>query len=104
MQELSESEFDEKVVQSDLPVLVDFGATWCPPCRMLDPIVEQIASEYAGKLTVYEVNTDSNPGLAQRFGITGIPTLIFYKQGEHVNTIVGFRDYDTLKSIVESIL
>ncbi len=104
MQELSESEFDEKVVQSDLPVLVDFWATWCPPCRMLDPIVEQIASEYAGKLTVYEVNTDSNPGLAQRFGITGIPTLIFYKQGEHVNTIVGFRDYDTLKSIVESIL
>ena len=104
MQELMESEFDAKVVQSDLPVLVDFGATWCPPCRMLDPIVERIASEYSGRLKVYEVNTDNNPGLAQRFGITGIPTLIFYKQGQHVNTIIGFRDYDTLRSVVESIL
>lgn len=104
MQELSEGEFDEKVVQSDLPVLVDFGATWCPPCRMLDPIVERITSDYEGRLNVYEVNTDSNPGLAQRFGITGIPTLIFYKQGEHVNTVVGFRDYDTLKNIIDSIL
>jgi len=104
MQELTEGEFDEKVVKSDLPVLVDFGATWCPPCRMLEPIIERIASEYDGRLAVYDVNTDANPGLAQRFGITGVPTLIFYKNGEHVNTVVGFRDYDTLKNIIDSML
>jgi len=104
MQELTEGEFEEKVVQSALPVLVDFGATWCPPCRMLEPIIERLAAEYADRLAVYEVNTDNNPGLTRRFSITGVPTLVFYNNGEHVKTVVGFRDYDTLKSTIDSIL
>lgn len=104
MTEIHEADFEEKVDKSDLPVLVDFGATWCPPCKMIAPIIERIAKEYDGKLRIYEVNTDNDPGLAQRFGITGVPTLIFFKKGEPVKTVVGFREYDALKAIVDSIL
>lgn len=104
LKEIHENDFEELVEKSEIPVLVDFGATWCPPCKMLHPIVERIAGEYQGKLAVYEVNTDSAPGLARKFGITGVPTLIFFKGGESVKSLVGFRDYDSLKSIVDSIL
>ena len=104
MKEIHESDFAELVEKSALPVLVDFGATWCPPCKMLHPIVERIAGEYQGKLEVFEVNTDNDPGLARRFGITGVPTLIFFKAGESVKNLVGFRDYDSLKASVDSIL
>lgn len=104
MHELLEAEFEEKVEKSQLPAVVDFGATWCPPCKMLDPIIDRISNEYEGKLAVFHVNTDNNPGLARRFSITGVPTLIFFKEGEPVKTIVGFREYDALKSIVDSVV
>jgi thioredoxin len=104
MTDIHENDFEELVEKSEIPVLVDFGATWCPPCKMIEPIVERISSEYDGKLKVYQVNTDNDPGLAQRFGITGVPTLIFFKSGEPVKSIVGFREYDALKAIVDSIL
>ncbi|MCD6283486.1 thioredoxin [bacterium] len=104
MTDIHESDFEELVEKSEIPVLVDFGATWCPPCKMIEPIVERISKEYNGTLKVYEVNTDNDPGLARRFGITGVPTLIFFKNGEPVKFIVGFREYDALKAIVDSIL
>lgn len=104
MQEIHESNFEELVEKSELPVLVDFGATWCPPCKMIHPIIERIANEYQGKLSVFEVNTDNDPGLARRFGITGVPTLIFFNLGQPVKSIVGFREYDALKAVVDSIL
>lgn len=104
MTDIHENDFEELVEKSEIPVLVDFGATWCPPCKMIEPIIERISSEYDGKLKVYEVNTDNDPGLAQRFGITGVPTLIFFKSGESVKSVVGFREYDALKAIVDSIL
>ncbi len=104
MEALTESEFEDTVEKSELPVLVDFSANWCPPCRMLHPVVEQISSDYEGKLNVYEVNTDENPGLARKFNITSVPTIIFFKNGQMVKQIVGFREYDALKEIVESII
>ncbi len=104
MQEIHETDFEELVEKSASPVLVDFGATWCPPCKMLHPIVERIADEYAKQLAVYEVNTDKDPALARRFSITGVPTLIFFKEGQPVKNVVGFREYDALKAIVDSIL
>lgn len=104
MELLTESEFAEKVEKSQFPVMVDFSADWCPPCRMLHPVVEKISQEYEGKLRVYEVNTDENPALGRRFAITSVPTLIFFKNGTVVKQVVGFRDYDSLKDIVESII
>ncbi len=104
MTDIHESDFEELVEKSDIPVLVDFGATWCPPCKMIEPIIERISGEYDGELKIYEVNTDNDPGLARRFGITGVPTLIFFKNGEPVKAVVGFREYDALKAIVDSIL
>jgi len=104
MTDIHENDFAELVEKSEIPVLVDFGATWCPPCKMIEPIIERISSEYDGKLKVYQVNTDNDPGLAQRFGITGVPTLILFKNGETVKSVVGFREYDALKAIVDSIL
>lgn len=104
MTDIHENDFEELVEKSEIPVLVDFGATWCPPCKMIEPIVQRISSEYDGKLKVYQVNTDNDPGLAQRFGITGVPTLIFFKNGEPAKSVVGFREYDALKAIVDSIL
>ncbi len=101
---LSESEFSEKVEKSETPVLVDFSADWCPPCKMLHPVIEKISQEYGERLRVYEVNTDQSPGLARKFSITSVPTIIFFKNGSAVKQIIGFREYDSLKNVVESIL
>lgn len=86
---LTDGSFDEEVLQSDLPVLVDFGAVWCPPCRVLEPTVEEIASEYVGKLKVGKLDVDSNPETAATYGIRGVPALLFFKNGEVVDKIVG---------------
>jgi thioredoxin 1 len=104
MQDITEAQFAEKVEQAANPVLVDFSATWCPPCKMLHPVIERIALEFSGKLDVYGVDTDENPTLSQRFFISGVPTMIFFKSGKEVRKLVGFRDYDTLKREVESII
>ena len=104
MQALTESEFSEKVEKNPLPVIVDFSADWCPPCKMLHPVVEKIAKEYEGKVAIYEVNTDREPGLARKFHITSVPTLMFFKNGQNVKTVIGFREYQALKDIVNSIL
>ena len=104
MQEISQVEFAGKVEQAARPVLVDFSADWCPPCKMLHPVIERISLEFADKLDVYGVDTDHNMELSQRFGISGVPTMIFFKNGKEVKKLVGFRDYDTLKREVESLL
>ena len=83
------ADFDAIVTGSDKPVLVDFWASWCGPCRALGPIVEQIGEEMADKITVYKCNVDDEGALAQRFGIMSIPTLILFKGGEAVHTMVG---------------
>lgn len=86
---LTDAAFDQEVLQSDTPVLVDFWAPWCGPCRHMAPTVDAIAQEYAGKIKVGKLNTDDNPATAMRFGIRGIPTLLLFKNGRVVEQRVG---------------
>lgn len=86
--EITDSNFDE-IISSDKPVLVDFWAEWCGPCRMVGPIVEEIAGEYDGKAVVGKVDVDTNPGISAKFGIRSIPTLLIFKGGEIVDKQVG---------------
>ena len=79
--EINDANFEELVLQSDKPVLVDFWAEWCGPCRMVGPIVNELAEDYSGRLVVGKVDVDSNPGIASKFGIRNIPTILFFKDG-----------------------
>ena len=88
--ELTNENFDAEVLQSELPVLMDFWATWCGPCMMLGPIVAEVAAEYAGRVKVGKVNVDNAPELAARYGITSIPALLLFRKGEVARTSVGF--------------
>ena len=87
--EITDANFEETVLKSDKPVIVDFWAEWCGPCRMVGPIVEQIGEEYEGKVVVGKVDVDNNPGTAMKFGIRNIPTILFFKNGEIVDKQVG---------------
>lgn len=96
--------FDEVVLKSDLPVLVDFTATWCGPCRQVAPIVDQIADEYEGKLKVTKLDIDDAPGTAQKYGIRGVPTLYIFKAGEVVGQQVGAVPKTMIQQLVERAL
>jgi len=87
--QLTESSFEQKVLRSPQPVLVDFWAEWCMPCRFLAPVVESVAKEYASKVTVGKLNVDEHPAIAAQYGITGIPTLLLFKNGKVVESVVG---------------
>lgn len=101
---VSDATFEQDVLKANIPVLVDFWAPWCGPCRMIAPIVEQLAEEYAGKLIVAKMNTDENPQTPSRYGIRGIPTLIFFKNGKEVDRVVGVRPKPQIKAIVDRVL
>lgn len=98
---LTEQNFETEVLQSDKPVLIDFWAPWCGPCRMLAPAVAQIAEEYAGKAKVCKVNVDEEPGLARQFGISGIPTVLVFKNGQLADTLVGLRPKAELEALLK---
>ncbi len=87
--ELTDTNFEQEVLQSTLPVLIDFWAVWCGPCRIISPIVEEIAKEYNGKLKVGKIDVDSNPRISMQYGIRSIPTLLLFKDGRVVEQIVG---------------
>ena len=89
--EITEDNFQRNVLESDVPVLVDFWAAWCAPCNMLTPIVEEIASDYEGKLSVGKVDADVHPGLTQKYSVMGLPTLLLFKAGEPVERITGYQ-------------
>jgi len=98
---LDDQNFDQEVLSSDLPVLVDFSADWCGPCQMQGPIVEEVAKEVEGKIKVVKVNVDQAPQTSQKYGIMSIPTLILFKDGQVAKQMVGFRGKeDLLKEIL----
>lgn len=96
--------FEKVVIQSPNLIMVDFWATWCGPCKIVAPVVEELAQEYAGKVNFAKLNTDENPDIASRFNIRGIPTLIFFKDGKVLDQIVGAVPKAQLKSKIDSFL
>ena len=102
--ELSDADFDQTVQNSDVPVLVDFWAPWCGPCRMLAPIIEQIANEYAGRAKVCKVNTDESRDTAVEFGISAIPTLILFKAGKVHKKWVGLTSKKDIAGVIDGLL
>jgi len=102
--EVTDATFEEEVLKSELPVLVDFWAVWCAPCRMVAPIVEELASEKEGTLKVTKMDVDNNPDTAMKFGIRSIPTLLVFKNGEVVDQVVGAIPKSLLESKIEKHL
>jgi thioredoxin 1 len=102
--EVTDSSFDTEVLKSDKPVLVDFWAPWCGPCRMVAPIVDELSDEYDGKVKFVKLNTDDNPQVSVKYQIRSIPTLLVFKSGEPVGQIIGFRPKSDLKKRLDAAL
>lgn len=102
--QVTDSNFQEEVLENEVPVLVDFWAPWCGPCRMVAPVVEEIADQYDGKVKVVKLNTDENPNVASQYGIRSIPTLMIFKGGQRVDMVVGAVPKTTLANTLEKYL
>ena len=102
--EVNESNWDDAVLNSDVPVMVDFWAEWCGPCKMIAPSVHDMAVEYDGKLSVGKLDVDSNPNIAMKYGVRSIPALIFFKDGKPVDQIIGAVPKGVLKKKVDAVL
>ena len=101
VKEVSDSSFEKDVLTADKPVLVDFWAEWCAPCRMLAPTVSAVAEHYGDNATVVKLNVDDNPSTAQRYGIKGIPTLILFREGKEVERVVGATSKESITRMIE---
>ncbi|MFQ6121520.1 MAG: thioredoxin [Dehalococcoidales bacterium] len=101
---VDDSNFDQTVLQAKTPVLVDFWAAWCAPCRMVAPVVEELAEEYEGRISFAKLDVDQNPRTPSKYGIMSIPTLIIFKDGNPVSNIIGFRPKAELKRSLDAVL
>ena len=101
---LSDGDFKNEVEDSDVPVLVDFWATWCGPCQMMGPILDTVADEYDGRVKVMKLNVDSNPVTTSKFGVRGIPTLILFNKGEAVDRVTGAVPKGTVDNLIKKVL
>lgn len=104
MADVTDKNFQTDVLQSTIPVLVDFWAPWCGPCKIIGPVVEELAKEYEGKVKVVKLNVDDNPESAGRFNVMSIPTLILFKNGEPVKTIIGAQPKESIKKAIDEVL
>ena len=104
VKDITDSSFETEVMQSELPVLVDFWAEWCGPCRMMTPVVEAVAQKFAGTAKIFKLNVDENPAVTQRFGIKGIPTMIVFKGGKEAERLVGATNEGAVTHIIEEQL
>ncbi len=102
--EIAGGNFETEVLQSDVPVLVDFGASWCGPCQKIEPIVEELANEYSGKAKVAKVDVDNNMELATQYGIMSVPTLMIVKGGQVINKWIGFTAKQTLAEALDAAI
>jgi thioredoxin 1 len=102
--EITDKDFQEKVLESDIPVLVDFWAAWCGPCRMVGPIIDELNTEYEGKAVIAKMDVDQNQEFAAKYGVRNIPTVLFFKNGEMVNRQVGVAQKETYKEAIDSLL
>jgi len=101
---VTDSTFDDEVIKSELPVLLDYWAEWCGPCKMIDPILDDIANEYIGKIKVAKINIDDNPNTPAKFGVRGIPTLMIFKSGSIEATKVGALSKSQLSAFIDSTI
>jgi len=102
--EITDANFQDEVLKSSVPVVVDFWAPWCGPCRLLGPVIEQLAEEFEGRVKVGKINTDENQTIATALGIAAIPTVLFFKNGELVDRAIGVNPKDSLRRQVDRLL
>jgi thioredoxin 1 len=101
---LTDATFEQEVIKSDIPVLVDFWAEWCQPCKIIGPLIEELAIEYEGRIKVGKINVDENPDAPSNYGIMSIPTIIIFKGGKPVETMIGVQPRENLKRSIEQAL
>ncbi len=101
---VTDADFENEIIKSDIPAMVDFWADWCGPCKMVAPVIEELADEFKGKVKIAKMNVDQNRQTPAKFGIRSIPTMIFFKNGEVVNVIIGAQPKEILKRELEKLL